>query len=103
MPPVFLHSRIKLKYGQLGAFNEAMAKVKPIVGQRGWRLVGAWSTVIGNLNEVHDIWEIEDANAVGAVMSSAFSDPEFRAVAAQFAAQIDEETLTVLTKTPYSS
>ena len=52
---------------------------------------------------MHDIWEIEDANAVGAVMRSAFSDPEFRAVAARFAAQIDEETLTVLTKTPYSS
>jgi NIPSNAP protein len=102
MPSVYLLSKIKLRYGQLGAFNEAMAKAKPIVEQRGWKLVGAWSTVIGDLNEVHDIWEIEDANAVGAVMSSAFQDAEFRGIAAQFAAQVEEEILTVLTKTPYS-
>ena len=36
------------------------------------------------------------------VMRSAFGDPAFRAVAAQFAEQIEEEILTVLTKTPYS-
>lgn len=102
MAPVYLHSKIKLRYGQLGAFNDAMAEAKPIVEEHGWKLVGAWSTVIGDLNEVHDIWEIKDANAVGAVMRSAFGDPAFRAVAAQFAEHIEEETLTVLTKTPYS-
>ena len=102
MAPVYLHSKIKLKYGQLGAFNDAMAEAKPIVEEHGWKLVGAWSTMIGDLNEVHDIWEIKDANAVGAVMRSAFGDPAFRAVAAQFAEQIEEEILTFLTKTPYS-
>ena len=102
MAPVYLHSKIKLKYGQLGAFNDAMAEAKPIVEEHGWKLVGAWSTMIGDLNEVHDIWEIKDANAVGSVMRSAFADPAFRAVAAQFAEQIEEEILTVLTKTPYS-
>jgi hypothetical protein len=58
--------------------------------------------MIGDLNEVHDIWEIEDANAVGAVMRSVFADPAFRAVAARFGEQLEDETLTVLTKTPYS-
>jgi NIPSNAP len=75
MAPVYLHSKIKLKYGQLGAFNDAMADAKPIVEEHGWKLVGAWSTMIGDLNEVHDIWEIKDANAVGAVMRSAFGIP----------------------------
>jgi hypothetical protein len=100
MAPVYLHSKIKLKYGQLGAFNDAMAEAKPIVEEHGWKLVGAWSMMIGDLNEVHDIWEIKDANAVGAVMRSVFGNPAFRAVAAQFAEQIEEEILTVLTKTP---
>ena len=71
-----------------------MARAKPIVEEHGWKLVGAWSTTIRDLNEVHDIWEIEDANAVDAVMRSAFADLAFRAVAARFAEQIEEEILT---------
>jgi len=98
MASLYLHSKIELKYGQLGAFNKAMAKAKAIVEEHRWKLVGARSTMIGDLNEVHDIWEIDDANAVGAVMRSAFADPAFRAVAARFAEQIEDETLTVLTR-----
>jgi hypothetical protein len=99
---VYLYANIKLKYGQGPAFNETMAKLKPMFEKRGWKLVGAWSTVIGDLNEVHDIWELEDANAVGAAMSSAFEDPEFMAVAPELADQIATEVITVVTKTPYS-
>jgi hypothetical protein len=102
MTPVYLYARVKLKYGQLPAFNATMAELRPLVEKRGWKLVGAWSTVIGDINEVHDIWEIADANAVGSVLTATAAEPDFRAVAARLPEQVDEEVLTVLTKTLYS-
>ena len=58
--------------------------------------------MIGDLNEVHDIWEIEDANAVGTVMRWRSRTPRSGPLVGGFAEQVEEEVLTVLTKTPYS-
>jgi hypothetical protein len=68
----------------------------------GWRLVGAWTTLIGDLHEVHDLWEVQDANAVPAAFAAAYEDPDFLQAVAQLATIADREVLSLLTKTPYS-
>jgi NIPSNAP len=98
----YVYANIKLNYGQLPAFYEAMTTIKRVMEQHGWRLVGAWSTLIGDLHEVHDVWEVQDANAVGAAFAAAYEDPEFVQAAAQISAIADREVLALLTKTPYS-
>ena len=102
MTPVYLYANVKLKYGKLQEFSATMEVLRPIFERRGWKLIGAWSTTIGNLNEVHDIWEVEDANAVGAALDGVVSDPEFLAEWPALADQIDTEVTTVLAKTSYS-
>ena len=62
----YVYANVKVKYGQLGPFYESMVTIKRVMEEHGWKLVGAWSTVIGDLHEVHDLWEVEDANTVPA-------------------------------------
>jgi hypothetical protein len=99
---LYAYANIKVKYGRLATFNEAMAIVKRVMESHGWRLIGAWSTVAGDLHEVHDLWEVDDANAVPAGFAAAYEHPEFVAAVAQLSEVVDRETLTLLTKTPYS-
>jgi hypothetical protein len=98
----YVYANVKVKYGGLPVFNEAMVTVKRVMEENGWRLIGAWSTIIGDLHEVHDLWEIDDANNVAAAFAAAYQVPEFVQAAEQIATVADRETLSLLTKTPYS-
>ena len=98
----YVYANVKVKYGQLPAFYEAMVTIKRVMEENGWTLVGAWSTVIGDLHEVHDLWEVEDANTVPAAFAAAYEDPDFVQAATQLAAIADREVLSLVTKTPYS-
>ena len=98
----YVYANVKLKYGQLAAFNEAMVTVKRVMENNGWKLVGGWTTLIGDLHEVHDLWEVEDANAVPAAFAAAYEDPDFVQAAAQLSRIADREVISLVTKTPYS-
>jgi len=101
-PLLYLYANVKIKYGQLAAFNEAMVTVKRVMEVNGWKLVGAWTTLIGDLHEVHDLWEVEDANVVPAAFAAAYQDPDFVQAATDLSKIIDREVLSLVTKTPYS-
>ena len=73
---LYVYANVKIEYGQLAAFNEAMVTVKRVMEANGWKLVGAWTTLIGDLHEVHDLWEVEDANVVPAAFAAAYQDPD---------------------------
>ena len=66
---LYVYANVKIKYGQLPAFNEAMVTVKRVMEANGWTLVGGWMTLVGDLHEVHDVWEVEDANVVPAAFA----------------------------------
>ena len=98
----YVYANVKVKYGQLAAFYEQMVTIKRVMEKNGWKLVGAWSTVIGDLHEVHDLWEVEDANTVPNGFAGAYEDPDLVQAAAQLATIADREVLALVTKTPYS-
>jgi hypothetical protein len=98
----YVYANVKVKYGQLPAFFEAMVTIKRVMEANGWKLAGAWSTVIGDIHEVHDLWEVEDANTVPSGFAGAYEDAEFVQAAAQLATIADREVLSLVTKTPYS-
>jgi hypothetical protein len=98
----YLYANVKVKYGQLNAFNEVMVTIKRVMEANGWKLVGAWSTVIGDLHEVHDLWEVQDANTVPNGFMGAYQDPDFVQAAAQLATIADREVVSLVVKTPYS-
>jgi hypothetical protein len=68
----------------------------------GWKLIGAWVTLIGRVYTVVDIWELPEANAyfdTTAKWRETAAFAEFRAVTQQV---LDEEIVTMVVKTPYS-
>lgn len=98
----YVYANVKVKYGQLPAFFEQMVTIKRVMEENGWKLVGAWSTLIGDIHEVHDLWEVEDANTVPTGFAGAFADLEFAAASAALSQIADREVLSLVTKTPYS-
>ena len=59
-------------------------------------------TLVGDLHEVHDVWEVADANVIPAAFAAAYQDPEFLEAAGALSEIIDREVLSLVTKTPYS-
>jgi len=98
---LYVYANVEIKYGQLAAFNEAMVTVKRVMEANGWKLVGGWTTLVGDLR-VHDVWEVEDANVVPAAFAAAYRDPDFVQAATDLSKIIDREVLSLVTKTPYS-
>jgi hypothetical protein len=99
---LYVYANVKIKYGQLAAFNEAMITVKRVMEANGWKLVGGWTTLVGDLHEVHDLWEVEDANVVPAALGAASQDPDFVQAATDLSKIVEREVLSLVTKTPYS-
>jgi NIPSNAP len=99
---LYVYANVKVKYGRLAAFNDAMVTVKRVMESQGWKLVGAWTTLVGDLHEVHDLWEVEDANTVPAGLAGASEDADFAQAVAELSKIADREVLSLVTKTPYS-
>ena len=102
MASVYLHAKVQLKYGRLPEFNETMAAVVPLMEAKGWKLVGSWSPIFGDIHEVHDLWEVPDANAVPATLAELAEDAGFGEHFAALSDQIDREVLSLVAKTPFS-
>ena len=98
----YVYANVKVKYGRLPAFYESMITIRRVMEEHGWKLVGAWSTLIGDLHEVHDLWEVADANTVPNGFAAAYEDPAFVQAAAQLSTIADREVLSLVAKTPYS-
>jgi NIPSNAP protein len=68
-----------------------MGRLVPILENRGWRLVGAYVTVIGQVGQVVDVFEVPNADAVPSVLGAVKREPEFMAIAAEIAELVDRE------------
>lgn len=102
MNKVYLHATLKLRIGGYERFCDSIAKQVPILESYGWKLVGAWVTVVGRVYTVIDIWEISDANAFFETTAKWRETPEFHEFRAVTSQVVEEEVLTMVRKCPYS-
>jgi len=79
MDRLYVHAVLKIRIGGYERFCEAMARQLPILEGYGWKLVGAWTTAVGRVCTVIDLWEIPDANAFFDVTAKWRAGPEFQA------------------------
>jgi hypothetical protein len=99
----YLIARLKVRYGQAALFEELFAPLVPVMEERGWKLHAAYHTLIGDLNEIIDVWEIPDASAVPtAMLDAATSSPILQEIAPRLAEVIVDEHLSVVSETAYS-
>lgn len=93
---VFTHYSIKLRAGKLQDFVSLMNSLTPVVAKHGWKLLGSYSSVVGHLNTVVDLWELPNEAAIQA----AISDSEVAKIASRFGEIVEDQTLTLLNKLP---
>ena len=67
-----------------------------------WKLKDSYQTLVGNLHEVYDVWEVPSPDTVTTGLAAAQADPRFAGVAVKLAASVESETITLTTKTPFS-
>ncbi len=96
-----LHVTMKIRPGQMSRFIKVMVEVVPAMEERGWRLLGAWSNLIGRLDTVVDLWAVDDANAVGSTLSALAEHPEFGRWSQTLDDVVMEETLQLMLPVPY--
>jgi NIPSNAP len=97
-----LQARIQLKYGMSAQFHENMAKLVPIVERTGWKLVGSWQQITGDIHEVLDLWEVPDANAVPATLGALALDEDVTEIMKGISEAAIREELILCVKTPFS-
>jgi hypothetical protein len=100
--PTYCVARIVIRYGKIAEFVDAMQRLVPIMEEQGWKLIASYQTVIGNLHQAWDIWELPDANAVGIGLAGAAGHPRFGDLLPDLAAAIESEELSIVAKTPFS-
>jgi hypothetical protein len=101
---IYLQARVQLKYGKLGEFMKQMETIVPMLESKGWKLIGSWHTLVGNLAEVVDLWEVDDANHVAMEIIDQVNgvDQAFSAAYPALFDLIDVETLSLMRKTTFS-
>ena len=98
--PTYCVARIVIRYGKIVEFFDAMSRLVPIMEDKGWKLHAAYHTTIGNVHEAMDIWELPDANAVGAGLAAAVADERFHALVPDLVDAIESETLSSWRRRP---
>jgi hypothetical protein len=105
---LYLLASVKLRYGTLAAFSEIMSRLIPVFEQEGWKLIGAYTTLVGDSNEVVDLWEIPDADAVNEVLGSGATagrlaaDPAFVEAFPRLQSIVVSERFTLLNRAPFN-
>ncbi len=98
----YMLATVQVKYGMVPKFTEILTHLVPILERKGWRMLGAYTTSVGRLFKVYDLWEIPDSNSFGSVLGQALEEPEFQQWAVQLADCVEAEEVELLDKLPYS-
>ncbi|MPV88531.1 hypothetical protein GB882_07610, partial [Georgenia ruanii] len=98
----FFMASLKLNYGALNAWNDAFQHLVPVFEELGWKLRGSYHTIVGDIFEVINIWQIPDANAIGEARKAARSHPAYLEYGTKLPALIDREDLAILESNPFS-
>ncbi len=100
--PVYLQATLHVRQGKMGLFNATLKEMTPALEAEGWTLLGAYVNAIGRLNTVVDLWQIPDANSVQSTLGAVAKHPDMRRWAEALAEAVEEETIQLMVKTPYS-
>jgi hypothetical protein len=102
MTSLYVHATLKVRIGGYERFCVALAKMVPILEGCGWRLMGAWVTLVGRVYTVIDLWEIPDANSFFDATAIMRAHPAFPAIHEVLSEVVEEEVVTMVKKAPYS-
>lgn len=99
---MYLQANLTIRYGQTAAFAERFVPIKARLEAKGWRMLGAYTAIIGEFTQILHLWQVESpdtvTNALFAVMGEEGAAAEF----ATLGEVIESERTQVVLPMPYS-
>ncbi len=98
----YFQARLTVAYGQADRIGALVAGLRDVLEPTvGWRLAAAYRTVVGEHEELIDLWEIPAGEPFEEALGRAAAVPEFGEVAAQLPKYLVAEETRLLRPTPY--
>ncbi len=95
---VYLHATLQLTPFKSAQFSKLMTtSVVPLFEKHGAKLIGSWETIVGNQNEVTDLWSFDSVAHFEASLQSLVRDPEWSSVKEAMTPLILKERTKLLT------
>jgi NIPSNAP len=98
---LYLHVTLKIRQGKMHQFCELMPRMVSEAERHGWKLLAAWSNIVGRLNVVVDLWEIADANSIPKQFSHLLALADWPQLEQRLAECVEDEVLQVMGRLPY--
>lgn len=100
---IYLVATIQLAPEKVEEFSNILAKdYLPVVSKHGQKLIASWRTVIGNVDEVTDVWEFESLAHMEKVRQSLFTDPDYLKVRRKVRSLMTSESIKIVAPLPFS-
>ncbi|MDP9084529.1 MAG: NIPSNAP family protein [Pseudomonadota bacterium] len=100
-PPTHFMATVKIRPGKMLQFSELMPRIVAVMEQHGWRLLGAWTTIVGRLNVVTDLWQIPDANALPSGFGALMMAHDWPDIDNSLAECVEDEVLQIMVRAPF--
>jgi hypothetical protein len=101
--PVVLHATFDVKYGTIHRFEDTMSRFVPAMVAQGWRLLGAYRSITGDVSQAIHVWEIPEAESLLTAPPKALAEfRELLAAVEEFVEIIERESLRLLVPMSYS-
>lgn len=98
----YFQARLTVGYGHADRIGELVAGLREVLEPTvGWRLTAAYRTVIGDHDELIDLWEIPAGEPFEEALGRAAEVPEFAEVAAQLPKYLVAEDTRLMRPTAY--
>ncbi|MDO8490397.1 MAG: NIPSNAP family protein [Dehalococcoidia bacterium] len=94
---IYLLATAQLHTGKLQEFSDILSKeYLPIAEKHGQKLVGAWRTVVGNVDEITDLWAFNSLAHFEQVRGALAQNPDWQKAYARLRSVIAAESHKII-------
>lgn len=100
---IYLLATVQLNTGKLQEFSDILSKeYLPIAEKQGQKLVGTWRTVVGNVDEVIDLWAFDSLEHFSKVRAALAQNPEWQKAYVRLRSTVAAENHRIISPLAFS-
>ncbi len=96
-------STLKIAHADMREFLDILGnQIVPVADRHGMKLIGSWQAIVGNMEEITDIWAFEDMEHFSRAIGSLAKDPDVQAALERVRCLVQNENTKLLLPVPFS-
>ena len=96
----YRQTSINVKPGMMGKYFELEKKLNQLMAGTGFKLVGSWHKIVGDMHEVTRLYAFEDFGESDRAAAALVQDGEHLAVFAEWSQMVSSEITKLMSPTP---